>query len=331
MGKIDVTQMKFLRNPEHFADIWNGLVFDGKPIIKPEEIVEISPVGLMDSRDRSVKKTSDIAMAKIASGEILAVMIMENQTEVDYSLPVRVCLREYMEYDKQVAEICKKNREAQKKGQKIFSDSGEYMYGFRKSDRLRPVTTLILSWNDKEWTGAKSLYDLLDFSGSEDLKNLVSDYRMNVVDMDSITNEKDRFTNNEVRDVVSLYLRRNNKAGFKEYVDEYGEGITEDCMKMVNSFVISNELKKYMDDNCNEKGEQDKNMCRAITELIQDGRNEGRKEERLIVNKLISTLLADGRVEDLRRASTDQDYQDNLIKELFPDDWKKLNDLSPVT
>lgn len=324
MGKIDVAQMDFLRNPGHFADIWNALVFDGRQVVKPEELVEISPVGLAESGDRSVKKNADMAMGKTAGGEILAVMIVENQTEVDYSLPVRVHLRESMEYDRQVAEICRKNRAAQKNGDKVFSDSGEYMYGFRKQDHLRPVMTLVLSWNDKKWTGAVSLYEMLDFSGFEDLKGLVADYKLNIVDMDSITNENSRFANNEVRDVISLYLRRNDKTRFKVYVDEHGESINSECIKMLNTFVVSKELKNYIDDNCGEKGAE-KTMCRAITELIEDGRIEGRKEDRLIVNKLTAKLIDEGRLDDLKRATTDQEYQDDLIKAMFPDDWKQIN------
>ncbi len=319
MGKIDVAQMEFLRNPDHFADIWNALVFDGKQVVNPAELVEISPVGLAESGARSVKKNADMAMGKTAGGEILAVMIVENQTEVDYSLPVRVHLRETMEYDRQVAEICRKNREAQRKGEKVFSDSGEYMYGFRKEDHLRPVMTLVLSWNDKKWTGALSLYEMLDFSGFEDLKGLVSDYKLNVVDMDSITNENSRFANSEVRDVISLYLRRNDKTKFKVYVDEHGESINGECMKMLNTFVVSKELKNYIDDNCGKKGAE-KTMCRAITELIEDGR----REDRLIVNKLTARLIDEGRLDDLKRATTDQKYQDDLIKTMFPDDWKQI-------
>ena len=107
-------------------------------------------------------------------------------------------------------------------------------------------------------------------------------------------------------------------------------------MKMLNTFVVSKELKNYIDDNCGEKGEEE-TMCRAITELIEDGRiegrnegrnegrREGRKEERLIVNKLTARLVDEGRLEELKRAATDQEYQDGLIKALFPDDWKQIN------
>lgn len=106
-------------------------------------------------------------------------------------------------------------------------------------------------------------------------------------------------------------------------------------MKMLNTFVGSNELKNYMDDNCGEKGVA-RNMCKAITELIEDGRRDGikdgRKEDqeeyRELVNKLNTKLCDDGRMDDLKRTFTDRAYQDSLIKELFPDDWAKINETS---
>ncbi len=97
-------------------------------------------------------------------------------------------------------------------------------------------------------------------------------------------------------------------------------------MKMLNTFVGSNELKNYMDDNCGEKGVA-RNMCKAITELIEDGRKEGQEEYRELVNKLNSKLCDDGRMDDLKRTFTDRAYQDSLIKELFPDDWIILNNV----
>ena len=99
---------------------------------------------------------------------------------------------------------------------------------------------------------------------------------------------------------------------------------------MLNTFVGSNELKNYMDDNCGEKGVE-RNMCKAITELIEDGRRDGRiegqEEYRELVNKLNSKLCDDGRMDDLKRTFTDRAYQDSLIKELFPDDWIILNNV----
>ena len=45
-------------------------------------------------------------------------------------------------------------------------------------------------------------------------------------------------------------------------------------------------------------------------------REEGREEERELINKLNSILVEQDRMEDLKRAAKDQAYQEQLIKEL---------------
>ena len=46
-----------------------------------------------------------------------------------------------------------------------------------------------------------------------------------------------------------------------------------------------------------------------------DGRNEGRNEERFCIQTLMSRMFSEGRVDDLRRASTDSDYLNQLLEE----------------
>ena len=102
MGKQDITQMKFFRDSKRFADIWNGLAFNGRQVVKWDELEEISPVGLAVNKELKSKKTADIVMAKTGNGERLAILIAENQFSIDYSMIVRVLLREVMEYDRPV-------------------------------------------------------------------------------------------------------------------------------------------------------------------------------------------------------------------------------------
>ena len=33
MGDYDIAQMKFFRDTRHFADIWNGLAFNGRQVV----------------------------------------------------------------------------------------------------------------------------------------------------------------------------------------------------------------------------------------------------------------------------------------------------------
>ena len=68
-------------------------------------------------------------------------------------------------------------------------------------------------------------------------------------------------------------------------------------------------------------------MCLAIEEMRRESRMEGeqRGEQQVrqkgisMMNSLISTLMDMDRLDDLRRASHEPEYREELIKELFPD------------
>ncbi|MCI8960751.1 MAG: hypothetical protein HFG62_16800 [Lachnospiraceae bacterium] len=68
-------------------------------------------------------------------------------------------------------------------------------------------------------------------------------------------------------------------------------------------------------------------MCLAVEEMRRESRMEGeqrgeqqgRQKGISLMNSLISTLMDMDRLDDLRRASHEPEYREELIKELFPD------------
>ncbi|MBR5179198.1 MAG: Rpn family recombination-promoting nuclease/putative transposase [Lachnospiraceae bacterium] len=321
MGKTDISQMKFMRDARHFADFWNGLVFDGKQVINHEDLTEINPVGLAVTKGRKSKKTADMVMGKMKNGEVFSILISENQLEMDYGMIIRVHLREMMEYDKQMERIAKKNKRAIKEQSNQSENSGEFLYGMRKQDRLKPVSTLVLYWNKNPWDGAKSLHELLDFSEAEEMRNLISDVRMNLVDIDQIDDEQNLFNDYEVRDLVALFKRRNDKQSFKKYVDDHGDNVHEDTIDVLSSLVSSPKLKKLIEDSKKGKGDVG-NMCLAIDQLIEDGEKKGSTEATTVINNLNAQLISEKRYDDLERSTKDKAYQYKLVKKYFPEKAK---------
>ena len=161
----------------------------------------------------------------------------------------------------------------------------------------------------------------MDFTDIEEIKNLVSDFKLNLVNLNDIKDEQHLFQNKEVKDVIALYLRRNNKTEFKKYVDEHGNGINMESMEFITEMISSKELEDYIEKTSTKersKGE----MCKAITELLQDSREEGRAEGELkleLTNQLNLKLISLNRIEDLKHAATDEAFRRGLILEFFPD------------
>ena len=102
MGKSDIKVKQFLRNKKRFADLFNGTVFAGEQIVKPEELEEIDSEVSIVIRDKSnlqksVQKYRDITMVW-KKGIKLCVLACENQNKIHYAMPVRMMLYDGLTY-----------------------------------------------------------------------------------------------------------------------------------------------------------------------------------------------------------------------------------------
>ena len=152
--KQDLLAKRYYSDNRRFADLINGIVCNGIPIVKQEDLSE------MDTETGQGKRRD--LVRKAVFGVNFAVLGLENQEKLDYRLPLRVLGYEVGAYEHQAAEIY---REIRRNGRNSDTElsSGEYLYGFRKSDRLHPVITIILYYGEEEWNGSRDLYGILDF------------------------------------------------------------------------------------------------------------------------------------------------------------------------
>jgi len=268
LGALDKKHKKYFKDPRRFADAWNGLVFGGLEVIRWQELSECDSV-LTYAQGKGSERIADAIMKKTGDGKILAIMILENQKEKDYGIPVKVNLEEALAYDAQASEIKRRNSEVIKALKEPIS-AGELLYLFRKTDRLRPVVTLVLYWNDEEWDGANSLDELIDFRGAEELRPLVTRHPVRVIDVARL--EDTSCLKTDLRSVIEYFKRRNDKEAFREYYENCesncklgGEGL-EVVSELVKSRELINLIKK-----AKREGEEDE-MCKAITELIEEGK-----------------------------------------------------------
>ena len=68
------------------------------------------------------------------------------------------------EYEKQAAQI---KKEVRKKKRGL--SAGEFLYGFRKKDKILPTVTFVLYYGEKEWDGAKDKKKLKELVESNSL------------------------------------------------------------------------------------------------------------------------------------------------------------------
>lgn len=102
MGKKDIGLKTYLQDTARYADLWNGGVFQGRQIVKAEELRASSPVHVWTEQDKALERQGDLVMKQHYNGQRFVVLALENQERTDYAMPARVMIQEALEYDRQL-------------------------------------------------------------------------------------------------------------------------------------------------------------------------------------------------------------------------------------
>lgn len=274
----DAGWKEFFSDDGRYADIINGIGCKGRQVIRGEDLAELDSqtgfwrgAGLIRSLPGRRRVKLRDSLRRAAFGVNFAVVGIENQEGIDYSLPLRDCSYEVGEYEKQAAKIRREVRKAPK-----GLSRGEYLYGFRKDSRLHPAVTFILYYGKEPWDGPRTLHEMLDFTDiPEELSKMVGNHRINLVEIRKL--EDTSIFRTDVRQVFAFIRCSEDKAALAELVteDSYYKNMEEDAFDIVVQYTSATELigaKEYY----RKDGKVD--MCTAITQLIADGRSEGLNE-----------------------------------------------------
>ena len=190
MGKGNAAVKQWLGNPRRFADLFNGIVFQGKQVILPEDLHLATGetdilVSDKNKKAKEVQRYRDIIM-RWEQGAYLVLLACENQENVHYAMPVRNMLYDSLSYVEQIRQSWKHLESSEE--QKVTG--AEFLSQFRKADKLVPVITLVFYYHPDAWDGSLDLHGILRWSDDEAknkiLQKYVSNYRINLVDAGNI-------------------------------------------------------------------------------------------------------------------------------------------------
>ncbi|MBQ6845158.1 MAG: Rpn family recombination-promoting nuclease/putative transposase [Agathobacter sp.] len=260
MGK-DRGWKEYFHDNRRYADLINGVACHGKQIVKESDLQE---------EDVTAKDKRRDILRKVAFGTGFVVVGIENQEEKDYSLPLRTMFYDVSSYEKQAAKIRKKVREEK------HLETGEYLYGFKKDSKLHPLVTFILYAGKEPWITPNSLHDMLDFKDvPQELRDMVSDYKINIIDIRKFENTEVFQT--DLKQVFDFIRFSTDKKRLLDLVenDGYYKAMDDDAFAVVTKYTNSKELVRTKNYTV-EGGKND--VCKAIQDLMADSEEKGRKE-----------------------------------------------------
>ena len=276
MGDKDNATKKFIEKNRIFADVFNYYIYNGRQVIKPDDLQSLDTTEIILNENLpidkdSLKKYRDvikqwaIKQDKKATYILLAV---ENQSEIHYAMPVRAMLYDSLRYSNQIEVI----KDDNVKNNRLKS-SEEFLSGLLETDRILPIITVVINFSGKQWTAPTNLKQMFpDFD--EEILRYVNDYRINLIDPVAIGIEHfDKFIT-ELREVLLCIKYSKDKEKLYETVkkDKAFKSVPNETVSLINTLIGSN--MKISED------KEESNMCEAIQGLMEDSRNEGRKEGR---------------------------------------------------
>jgi len=276
MGKKNDAIVPFLKDKVHFADLLNGSLFNGEQVIAPDELELLDSTSTSILQDKRRKKLAinryrDIIM-KWKNQVTFALLACEVQENVHYAMPVRNMLYDSLSYTKQIDDLWK----CHTKEEKCDVSANEFLSHFRKKDVIYPVITVVFYYGD-EWDGNLDLHSM--FSINEDvwndksnrklLKKYVPNYHINLINPTKMQDLS--VFKSDLQLIFSMLKYKNDKEKLFRFTKDnssYFKSISNRTAYAIGALLDSDRLLDKVLEN-DEK--EDKNMCKAIEDLYNDG------------------------------------------------------------
>ena len=280
----DVSFKTFWRNNEHFADLFNATVFNGKQVLKPNKLTEmdtdVSATIQSKSYNESITRNRDV-VKKMSDGVEFNILGLEIQDKTHYAMPLRTMTYDALGYIKEYNDI-KKHHKLNKDS---FSSHEEFLSGINKSDRFHPIITLVFYYGESLWDGPTCLSDMM-VSMPDNIKAYFSDYKLNLVQI--LDSDKYTFYNEDVRDVFNIARSIYNKDIDSIFSEYKTRNVDNEVIKLISVLTATPQIMNLCKPN--EQGGK-VNMCKAMEELKAEWQGESKKEE---VQKAIISMLEFG-------------------------------------
>ena len=298
MGEKDILEKKLLMFNDVFADFVNGIMFDGKDVVKEDELVDLSGWSHYKGDD-SKHRFQDRDVVKLWKKEnvVISLIGIENQDIPDKNMVFRVLSYDGASYRTQLVE------EESRKRKKNASIEGELQDIF-------PVITFVIYYGEEEWRHETTLHKRLNLDS--ELKHYVSDYSINLIDLKKLSEDDINKFKKDFK-LIADYMVKGSKHKADRIDLNHPEEVSELILRLTGE-----ELPFEVE--CEEGG---KNMekfferaeARGEARGRAEGRAEGKTEGESCLAKLISLLMSEGKNDKIKDVVENEEIRHGLYKE----------------
>lgn len=288
MGVENNTILHYLSDKKRFADLINAEVYNGRQVINPEYLTDISTATYAKIERNSEGKLprrrerrGDLAM-KYKDGSLYRIFVGEAQSNVHYAMPIRNIEYAAAYYKKQYDDLKREHeRERDLKG------VDEFLSGIKKEDRIKPVHLLWIYHGEKAWDGPRTLKDMMDFGDEKDgFSEIFRDFKPHLLCINEMECTEKYHT--ELRALLDMLRLVEYKTELLELIetDERFWGLDEETYEAAAILLKIGSIWEKRDKYKDEGGRY--SMCKALRDWEAEIRAEERKikeEQKRIIEK----------------------------------------------
>ena len=115
MGRPDTVTKEYIRRPDIFADVFNQFLYHGEQVILPENLTELDtteiavPYGIdnVSVPEQRYRDAAKLLTAMTDGKAAYCILAVENEDKINYAMPVKNGLYDFLQLAKQVNEIAR--------------------------------------------------------------------------------------------------------------------------------------------------------------------------------------------------------------------------------
>ena len=270
MSEKDIAEKNLEAYNDVFADIVNGLLFDGKPIVTEEALTDAQPYSMYKADGNLHEQERDVSKYWNDCPMRIALLGLENQTDVDRDMPFRV----------------------------IGYDGAAYRTQLNGAERY-PVITLVLYFGERHWR-SRALSECVTVP--EMLLPYFSDYHINVFEIAHLKdNQIERF-HSDFQIVADYFAHRRLDRDYRPRNPRQFDHQNE-ILKLMS--VISHDQR--FSETIDPKGGTPKNMCEVLDRVEEKGIRQGMQQgmqKGITIGELNKAKATAFRLRDLKIVDT---------------------------
>lgn len=186
MGAKDITEKILADYEDVFADIINGVLFDGEQVLHENELVNVKDKSQYKFDNKIHEQERDVCKQWVPYGVCFALVGLEHETQPEPYMPMRI----------------------------IGYDGAAYRGQLTKSEKEKPnypVITLVLYFGMKHWNKPRTLFECMDIP--ERLKPFVNDYKIHIVEV-AFLNDRLHYFHSDFRIIAEYFINKRTKTDY---------------------------------------------------------------------------------------------------------------------